>query len=346
MGGNDALRTNLGVSAALHLLTAGFTSFRLRHRYRIRQIWWDDWWIGFGLLCSLVHMTEPMWYAFDQGERARNKSRAILAFWISSVSFALGTWSARISLSTSIARFTLQERGARRLLFIMGASFSLTCLALLFSQVVMCIKYPGWQENPLPSTSYHHSFILVLNVLANISGDACLVLAPLCMLFRLNLSRKQRRLIAYVLVASLLSLAVGIVYVVFVVKAWQGSLWEGWRAFVDLLSHLKLSTTVLVSNLPSMIIYIKNLWGTHEDGSEVFESEMTKRKSRARRLSSCSTRYSASLVLTEISEDCGGCDSRSLSIMERTRSCPSSMAQTNGDRSSVFDDCNSLATII
>lgn len=153
----------------------------------------------------------------------------------------------------SIARLT-PKAGMRRFLYFLSACFGLVLAALLFQRIIVCSRSPAWQHNQttycylgrpiaivtLCSKTVGITLVLLLtnwNVPADIPADTFLIVIPLHMLWRMNLSRPHRFLLLVVFSASVLNSILGIVYSIFVLRAQSHHI--AWTMLTGLMANIK-----------------------------------------------------------------------------------------------------------
>ena len=111
--------------------------------------------------------------------------RGILAFWVTSITFTLGIWwvltpfglfthpiviliktrrTARISIGTSITRFSQQLR-LRRPLFFMNVAFGLMCAGVLVPGVIGCAEDSEWHSGSFWHPKCHYNALGIVNVI-------------------------------------------------------------------------------------------------------------------------------------------------------------------------------------
>ncbi|RDB23785.1 hypothetical protein Hypma_008905 [Hypsizygus marmoreus] len=65
MTGFLTLATWRAVATPLHIVAIGSTAFRICHRHRKRQLWWDDYWAAISLCFDAIYMITP-WLRDDE----------------------------------------------------------------------------------------------------------------------------------------------------------------------------------------------------------------------------------------------------------------------------------------
>lgn len=261
------------VTTPLHVIAIGSTIFRLYHRYRIRQVWWDDYWAGASLFIDLIYVPAP-WLRYESDDPRPPKEKRIMAYWFTAMLFPLVVWFARISIGMSIARLVPPQTRTRYLLYAMNGMFALMCAAQLLHKIVICTRNTSWHHNRAVHC-YVGSGLGILSLCTDLVADACLVTVPMRMLWRVKLPRSQRRLILSIFTSSVASSFAGIIYTAFVLKSQKQS--GNWVYRTGFVSSIKAAVTLLVCNLLVIVMYLyRKFWKDEND--DVSEPSETRDK--------------------------------------------------------------------
>ncbi|GLB43257.1 hypothetical protein LshimejAT787_1301580 [Lyophyllum shimeji] len=254
------LHTWRAVVTPLHALAIGCTIFRLWHRYRIRQLWWDDYWATISLFFDVVYTSTPF-LRYDISDPRPTKEMRIMIYWLTALIFPPGTWSARISIGMSIARIVPSQTHTRHMLYAMNGLFGSMCIGQMLHKIVICTRDTSWHNNAAVQC-YLGSGVGVLSLCTDLTADACLVTIPLRMLWRVKLPRTQRRLILSIFASSFVSSLVGIVYTVFVFQKQKGG--QVWGYWIGLIAGIKAAVTLLVCNLLVIVMFLYRIFWKDE----------------------------------------------------------------------------------
>ncbi|KAF8074577.1 hypothetical protein FPV67DRAFT_1408645, partial [Lyophyllum atratum] len=239
------------VVTPLHVLAISCTIFRLWHRYRKRQLWWDDFWAAVSLLVDVVYVTTPF-LRYDVSGTGLSGQMRIMIFWLSSLSFPPVIWFVlAISIGMSIARIVPPQTRARYLLYAMNGLFGLMLIGQLLHKIIICTRDTSWQNTTAVQCVLGNN-VGILSLCTDLVADACLVTIPLRMLWRVKLPRTQRRLILSIFASSFVSSLVGIVYTVFVFQMQKN---RGQSAII-----------LLVCNLLVIVMFLyRTFWSDETD---------------------------------------------------------------------------------
>ncbi|TFK71214.1 hypothetical protein BDN72DRAFT_475267 [Pluteus cervinus] len=217
----------------LHCIAMLSTIFRLLHRFRIRQLWWDDLWAGIAMIAA-AFLIPLLQISPVYGPGNTNLSLAIKKFsrWSTLFIFTTVLWASRVSIGIMILRM-LPPSGMRRIAQGALFGFAAMVLALVIQQVFIC----GKVSKPVISCPIPRS-TGILQLCTNIIADTWLLGAPIYLLVHMKLPSGHKRLLACILATSILTTAVGITHCVFIL------LHEGRKVGIN--AHLEVSNMLSV----------------------------------------------------------------------------------------------------
>ncbi|PPQ68949.1 LOW QUALITY PROTEIN: hypothetical protein CVT26_001820 [Gymnopilus dilepis] len=236
----------------LHLLAISSAVYRLRHRFRIRRAWWDDYVVFVPLALDAIY-TPLFWIRFLHREDTTSRLYEIMrSYWLSTVPFLLVIWSSRIALSLSLARLFPQKHAARLWSFFLVITMGLSCLSCFLVSALSC---------------HHSSALLVVNdkkdcesgadgfpirtlylFAEDFVADALLVLSPIFLFWKLKLPRRERILVLMVFSGSVLTLMSAVVFTI-LNNDHMVSLGPDARIIIAGLQYIEAGISLFASNL-------------------------------------------------------------------------------------------------
>ncbi|KAF8963012.1 hypothetical protein BDZ97DRAFT_1065676 [Flammula alnicola] len=250
------LSTQLSVRWAViitvfHVVAISSTVFRVFHRCRRRQMWFDDYLVIVPLVVDCAYLS-TFWISFGyKYGLAQTSDDAMLAYFVATVAHFTILWFSRISLALSLARIFSTQHLARRIsLSLAGVFFSMYCLIICLTTALCQGQGHPWyriNEADCFKGPQHIAIAGVISVTADFVADILLVVCPFLMLRKLRLPRNQRRLIVAAFSASVLTLIPVSIFCAF----WYGRLDLGSHATLLKLvaGHVVVTTALLVCNL-------------------------------------------------------------------------------------------------
>ncbi|KAF9045270.1 hypothetical protein BJ165DRAFT_151005 [Panaeolus papilionaceus] len=223
------------VLSTFHGLAFITTTLRLFHRYRVRRLWWDDFWALCALLCAIVTYS-VFWI------RLINGHRKALTLAIMIAAYVAGLWCARISVAVTLVRL-LNKGRFKTVSKIVTVALSISGGVLVLLRILNCdtrFDRPPYCKTPRT--------VVYLELILDLLSDAWLVAAPLVMLYRTNLSAKHRQIITWVFSCGILTTATSILHI-FCLITRQDNL-------VVVTSHVQLGVAIAVCNLLVLVTYV------------------------------------------------------------------------------------------
>ncbi|KAG8215899.1 hypothetical protein J3R82DRAFT_7869, partial [Butyriboletus roseoflavus] len=189
----------------LGLLT---TAWRIYFRLRIRRFWWEDAW------AVILFFTGSLWVTAQWTLLLTNGLTSIVSSWIytigfmcvvTSVSVSAAPYSfspyvfrfARMSILFSIIRI-IHEGTCLKFTHACVAFFAVCWVILIAERVWQCASNPSWHQQAVSSGGTYcnaTSQMSIFDFVSECVAVLLLVVLPLRMLWRVRLSKRQRRMI-------------------------------------------------------------------------------------------------------------------------------------------------------
>ncbi|PPR07758.1 hypothetical protein CVT24_003708 [Panaeolus cyanescens] len=226
-----ARRALAGAFYGLALIT---TSIRLTHRFRIRRLWWDDFWASFALLNAVlvytIFLLRPLYIA--------SKSTAFREFGeIGNLLFyVLGLWCAKISMGVTLVRLLPPGR-FRNVAKAVAVAFGGIGIVLAVHRVFGCNQGKAGPKSCIiaPNVGY-------VELSFDLASDAWLVGAPLYMMWGLKrrLPLQRWRLFSAAFACGIFSTIASVVHDIFVFRSEP--------LLMGLTAHIQLAVSIIVCN--------------------------------------------------------------------------------------------------
>ncbi|KAF9048939.1 hypothetical protein BJ165DRAFT_1071774 [Panaeolus papilionaceus] len=229
------------------------TVLRLIHRSHIRRLWWDDFWAFCAMICSVVSIflfliMAPTRHIAGSGlavSVSNSIMTAILVFYLAAL------WFARISIAVTIVRLLNDGTKFKSTAKCVSILFGLSATLLIILRIVNCgtkVDRPPVCQTPL--------YVARLDLTMDIAADIWLIIAPLVMLCRTNLSQQHRRLISGIFACGTLITVTSVLHIVF--------LMSNESIMTALTAHVQAGAAVVVCNLLVLVTYVYRKWGPQE----------------------------------------------------------------------------------
>ncbi|TFK66242.1 hypothetical protein BDN72DRAFT_900005 [Pluteus cervinus] len=251
-----------GVNATVHLIAIFATIFRLHHRYRLRRLWWDDYWAGIALLFSFGYFA-TVWMRRDVGDPSLGRKEAVALFWMTTTFFPCEVWSARMSLAFSIIRL-IPERAIfrRRCMYALATIFGMMWLALILEKLWVCASDSSWTHTVAVQCLLGNA-VGIITLCTDVISDTCLIIIPLFMLREVRIPVGQRRLLLAIFCSSIFSSLAGVIYAIFVFRADNLGVKRG--LLISLTANIKAAVTLLVCNMLVIVTYFYRTFRRGQD---------------------------------------------------------------------------------
>lgn len=248
--------------ATIYTLAIGMSSFRLVHRYRTKQYYWDDWGVAGCVICNViifVVLCIQREFPIEDVDEMKQVQCWLLWFCVSS-----SPWTSRLSIAFSVLRLIKFGIWRRRLTIAVIVVFTLAWMLSLVDYLVECdIKTPRERLN----CSTRVAGVVLLTVY--IIGDACLLYIPLHLLRNLRLQRGIRFMIRVTFSVSGISTVA--TFVNAIAKFYEG---PGSDTFVQSTSILKAPIALIACSLIVVIPCVYRLFKREEDWMMSFTMNM------------------------------------------------------------------------
>ena len=236
------MRYVVGFSIGYALAVAS-TVFRLLHRHRRQQLWWDDMWAAVALFAALYIFTsyEVVNWCLEL-QTLSVRVRSFLA-WSQFWAHTTAIWTSRVSMQTTVVHFL--PPGQNRTIsqwatgvFILGWIVAGIVKMFYNGIPIPLVPQPPWGKIP--------TFIdLTMGVLATL----WLVLWPAYLLTRMKLNRRVKRLVSLSFGTALLFLGLEIFHCVNILHG-------GDRTVLRVSGAVELTSAIVVANMVVLITAI------------------------------------------------------------------------------------------
>ncbi|KDR69781.1 hypothetical protein GALMADRAFT_908596 [Galerina marginata CBS 339.88] len=296
---------------ALHAIAIISTIYRLIHRFRLRQTWWDDYIVTIPLVVDVAFssLVAARFPTEDKPNDTISFSDEVYnSYWLTTLPCLIILWSTRTVLALSLARVFPCKHPARRWSFILVAFMVLSCIASIAVTIGTCKQTSGLlnQDAFKDCVKGLGGFPLkdIFLIADDLVSDALLVISPIVMLWRLRLPRNEHRLILMVFCGSTMMLLSAVCFMV-ITNSHSISMGENAILLVTSLGNTEASFSLFACNLTVIATCfcggIRNL--LHREGQDVESAPATPTPTQSSRSCSClSDRSPTPLTLTEISE--------------------------------------------
>ncbi|CAA7267527.1 unnamed protein product [Cyclocybe aegerita] len=204
----------------IHTIAVSSTCIRLYDRFWEQRLWWDDYLAILPTVLDVLYFAS-LWtgpfsghvlFKYDPNPFRGYLFPVFLHFSI--------LWTTRIVLALSLSRLFPPNSRPRRIMFGLVALFLVLYAIILAFTFTTCtpVNRPWYKASSsdcsqLPSGPV--PVFVALGIAGDLASDLLLVVLPLIMIWRIKLRSHQRRLILVVVSASVLTIAVAVVYAVF-----------------------------------------------------------------------------------------------------------------------------------
>ncbi|KAF9239314.1 hypothetical protein BU15DRAFT_46946 [Melanogaster broomeanus] len=175
------------VTCVFQVLGLALTAFRIYFRIRIGRFWWEDGWAATMLLSGLLWMISQWGFLLTTG------STSIVFSWTYMISFTCIIAAGRMSILFSIIRIIPGSSRLKKFTYLCVAFFAACWIILTVEKVWQCAADRSWEHVPVASEKPFSDFV----------ADLILVVLPLCMLWKVRLPRRQRRMILSIFASSI-----------------------------------------------------------------------------------------------------------------------------------------------
>ncbi|KAH9483246.1 hypothetical protein JR316_0005350 [Psilocybe cubensis] len=193
------------------------TCFRLWDRMRTHRIWWDDIWAFMAMILLVVFMAAVEVHLQDPYTHSMRLKLIIAYMYLTDSAFAAR--SSRMSILLTIIRVSLGR--LRTVLVWTGVLFGVTW-AILFAQIWwVCEANPNQWKSQIHPQCPLGTQVAVAQVITDVLSDAILILAPIQLVWRINLDYQQKIRVVAIFSTTLATTAISLNHAYFVLK-WGG----------------------------------------------------------------------------------------------------------------------------
>ncbi|KAJ7778987.1 hypothetical protein B0H16DRAFT_1711339 [Mycena metata] len=221
------------------------TYFRLYDRYRRGKLWWDDFWAFMCTLCAIVFVTVTLLHIGNYGIP---QNVQVIVFYGAGWFFYMVIWTARLSILYTIIRLSYGRM--RRYLFFLSILFFITCCILCAQVLWTCQFEPGWKDLATPHCDLGLD-VAIAQLLTDVLSDIILIIAPMHLVWRVQLQRGLKLRLRAVFAATSMSTAVSLYHAYCVLR------FPGIPEF--LAATIQLSVTLIVANLSVIVAVLFRL---------------------------------------------------------------------------------------
>ncbi|KAI0084012.1 hypothetical protein BDY19DRAFT_998099 [Irpex rosettiformis] len=217
------------------------TIVRLWIRQHRKKLWWDDLWVVFAAICTIVLVVANFYHTADPDSLPRNTKIAV--YWLC-IHFYYGvTWTSRLSILCTVIRISTGRM--RQFLKLSAWLFGLSWV-ILFAQVFwVCIPEPTWRDDPTPQCRLGDD-VAIAQAITFVGTDAILIFAPIQLIWAARLSQGTKIRLISIFAATILTTAASLYYIYAMLRI--GAITEEFAATVhDGISLLVANLSVVVS---------------------------------------------------------------------------------------------------
>ncbi|KAF9048937.1 hypothetical protein BJ165DRAFT_1071760 [Panaeolus papilionaceus] len=243
------ITTVRGVIVLFHIIAFVTTFLRLLHRYQRRHLGWDDFWAGTALMFAITTFLLFLLRPIVLGTSARPLPSVNVPIPVQSflalgtvVFYMAGLWTAKISMAATIVRL-LGDGSLRKLAQCAVIVFLVVGLALSTQRIFRCgsdFSQPAFCTTPR-YTGY-------VELVFDMVGDTWLIGAPLYILKKMRLARRDHRVIAAVFLCGLFTTIASILHDAFIL-AEEFSM-------VGFTAHIQVTISIVICNLPVLVTFV------------------------------------------------------------------------------------------
>ncbi|KAF9231423.1 hypothetical protein BU15DRAFT_14186, partial [Melanogaster broomeanus] len=196
------------VNCVFQVLGLALTTFRIYFRIRIGRFWWEDGMAAIMLLSGILWMISLWGYLLTSG------STSIAFSWIYMITFTSTLAAGRMSILFSIIRIMHGSSRLKKFTYLCAALFAACWIILIVEKVWQCTTDRSWEHVPVSSANPFclvNTQISIFQFTTDCVTVLILVVLPLCMLWKVKLPRRQRRMILSIFASSAV-MAVGALF--------------------------------------------------------------------------------------------------------------------------------------
>ncbi|KAF5381672.1 hypothetical protein D9615_005562 [Tricholomella constricta] len=226
------------------IIAAVVTLVRLFERIRSKRFGYDDGFAALSLAILVVFVVSLFTHLGDPTHLSH--ATRVAMYYILAQGFYGIVWAARLSILFSVIRITPNGSNLKRILYGLVGTF-LLIWAILFAQVFwVCEPEPLWKDALSPQCALGRN-VAIAQLISDIYADSVLIVAPLRLLWNLEVSRSQKNRLLVVFSASIGTTIASLVHAYYVLRV--GGLDEVFVAVVELCVSLLVCNLAVVVGL-------------------------------------------------------------------------------------------------
>jgi len=263
------------ICSIFHIVALSATAFRLVYRYRIRRLWWDDFFVAVAFPIDILYFAD-LWLRIHYNNAAHPRHIKLIAYWLNALPTFAVIWCARTSMALSLTRIIPPNSRLRYMSNGIAGLFSAFGVTIILIDIIKCNIDKAWRK--APAVSCRENAITRTEFSFDILGDVLLAVVPVIVLWHLDLALKQKRLVITVFAASILTACASIVLHTFLLGGPKFGLGAG--QVIAFMSHIEATIALFVANLLLIvaIIYkrLNKTGNSEEDEDDGSETRVTK----------------------------------------------------------------------
>ncbi|TFK72414.1 hypothetical protein BDN72DRAFT_894770 [Pluteus cervinus] len=191
--------------------------FRVIYRTQQRCFFLEDIFSSLALAGIIFYLTSS-WMLLQNSGAIHDVDRAVVLFWMSSITFPWVVWTSRISLSISVLRFVMKHSFLRSTLLFFIWVMAAMGLSVICERLWTCGARNNW-EPILIARCQPGSGAAILSLATNTLSNLYLVISPLYLYFTETRLSDQRHFFWAIFAAGVINQCAPIAYAVLILEA-------------------------------------------------------------------------------------------------------------------------------
>ncbi|KAG6840252.1 hypothetical protein C0991_007909 [Blastosporella zonata] len=232
------------------IIAALVTVIRLFERARLKRFGIDDAWAAFSLSILILFVVALFTHLGDPTNLSH--STRVAMYYILAQGFYGIVWTARMSILFSVIRITPTGSNLKKILYGLSASF-LVVWSILFSQVFWSTLtiFKILKAALAPQCTLGRN-VAIAQLISDIYADSVLIVAPLRLLWNLEVSRSQRNRLFVVFSSSIITTIASLIHAYYVLRV--GSLDEVFVAIIEQCVSLLICNLAVIVGIVSRLM--------------------------------------------------------------------------------------------
>ncbi|KAF9233062.1 hypothetical protein BU15DRAFT_66921 [Melanogaster broomeanus] len=183
-------------------------AFRIYFRIKIGRFWWEDGWAAIMLLSGILWMISQWAFLLTNG------STSMVFSWTYMIAFTCIVTAGRMSILFSIIRIIHGSPRLKNLTYLSAVFFVACSVILIVEKAGQCATNRSWEQVLVSSENLFcrvNAQTSVFQFTTDGIAVLMLVVLPLCMLWKVKLPRRQRRMILSIFASSIV-MAIGALF--------------------------------------------------------------------------------------------------------------------------------------